>query len=110
VAAAPGDGHPLLRDGALSAVAGCEYAAQAAAVHGALVDGAAAPKAGLLAKLMDVDLHASHFASEDGALAVRAIVVSRSDAGCLYEFDVAQDGVPVVSGRLIVAFASPATP
>jgi predicted hotdog family 3-hydroxylacyl-ACP dehydratase len=105
VAAAPGAGHPLLSDGALHAVSGCEYAAQAAAVHGGLVDGAGRPKAGMLAKLMDVDLHQPCFAQQGCAIDVRAELVSRMDAGCLYAFEVAQDGQPVVSGRLIVAFA-----
>lgn len=104
MAAAPGAAHPLLRDGALPAVAGCEYAAQAAAVHGALVDGAAAPRQGMLAKLMDVDFHGLRFAPADGLLAVRAGLVSRMDAGCLYEFEVGQGGRAVLSGRLIVAF------
>jgi predicted hotdog family 3-hydroxylacyl-ACP dehydratase len=106
IALAPGPGHPLLRDGALSAAVGCEYAAQAAAVHGALLDGGATPRAGMLAKLMDIDLQSPSFALDGGALAVHAALVSRMDAGCLYAFEVAQDGRPIVSGRLIVAFAS----
>jgi predicted hotdog family 3-hydroxylacyl-ACP dehydratase len=109
-AAAPAAGHALLRDGMLPAVAGCEYAAQAAAVHGALLDGAGKPKAGMLAKLMEVDLHRPCFAQDAGTLAVRAALVSRMDAGCLYEFEIAQAGQPVVSGRLIVAFGSPGSP
>lgn len=109
-AAAPAPDHPLLRDGLLPAVAGCEYAAQAAAVHGALVDGGGTPKAGMLAKLMEVDLQRPHFTPDDGALSVRAGLVSRMDAGCLYQFEVDQLGQLVVRGRLIVAFATPAAP
>lgn len=107
-ASAPDSRHPLARAGALPAVAGCEYAAQATAVHGALVDPAAAPRAGMLAKLMDVILHKPHFAIGGGALDVGARLLSRMDAGCLYSFEVAEEGHSVVSGRLIVAFASPA--
>jgi hypothetical protein len=59
----------------------------------------------MLAKLMDVNFHNPCFAQGEGALNVRAALVSRLDAGCLYAFEVAQDGRPVVSGRLIVAFA-----
>ncbi|MDB5945062.1 MAG: fabA [Ramlibacter sp.] len=105
-AAAPGVGHPLVREGALPAIAGCEYAAQATAVHAALAGGADSPRAGMLAKLMDVSLHKPCFAQDEGALDVRAELVSRIDKGCLYGFEVAQGGQPVVSGRLIVAFAS----
>lgn len=106
---APRHGHPLLRGGVLPAVAGCEYAAQAAAVHGALLDAASAPRAGMLAKLMDVELHLTNFARDEGAIRVCATLVSRADAGCIYSFAVAQQEEPVVSGRLMVAFASPAS-
>src|SRR5436853_7541423 len=42
-AAAPVGGHPLARDGGVPAVAAVEYAAQATAVHGALLDETGAP-------------------------------------------------------------------
>lgn len=106
-AAAAAAGHPLSREGALPAIAGCEYAAQATAVHGALVDGADSRRAGMLAKLMDVHLHRSSFAQDGIALNVRAELLGRIETGCLYAFEVAQDGQPVVSGRLIVALAAP---
>jgi len=41
-AAAPNAGHPLARDGAVRAVTAAEYAAQAVAVHGALLEHQAA--------------------------------------------------------------------
>jgi predicted hotdog family 3-hydroxylacyl-ACP dehydratase len=100
----PGDSHPLAREGRVPAVAACEYAAQASAVHGALLDDMKVPRAGMLAKLMDVRLHRSCF-PQGAALTVRAELISRVGAGCLYAFDVASTGVPVASGRLMVAFA-----
>ena len=60
----PGASHPLARDGVVPAIAAAEYAAQATAVHGALLDGAGQPRAGMLAKLMDVDLHSACFPPE----------------------------------------------
>lgn len=104
-AAEPGAAHPLARGGCVPAVAACEYAAQATAVHGALLDDSKAPRAGLLAKLMDVHLHSRCFPAGTGPLAVRAELLSRSPAGCLYTFEVAGGGGPVASGRLMVAFA-----
>jgi predicted hotdog family 3-hydroxylacyl-ACP dehydratase len=104
-AAEPGASHALARDGCVPAVAACEYAAQASAVHGALLDNAHEPRDGMLAKLMDVTFHRLCFPAGGGPLAVRADLLGRTDAGCLYAFDVASTGTPVASGRLMVAFA-----
>jgi predicted hotdog family 3-hydroxylacyl-ACP dehydratase len=103
-AAAPHSGHPLMRNGSLSGMAGCEFAAQAAAVHGALLDDAKAPRQGMLAKLMDVRFELPQFALAT-AVHARAEALGRTAAGCLYAFDVGQDGLCVVRGRLMVAFA-----
>jgi hypothetical protein len=56
-APAPQAGHPLMREGRLPAIAGAEYAAQAAALHGALLDGVSTPRPGMLANLRDVTFH-----------------------------------------------------
>jgi predicted hotdog family 3-hydroxylacyl-ACP dehydratase len=100
----PTAANPLWRDGALPAVTACEYAAQAAAVHGALLDAQAAPRPGMLAKVMDVRLSRASFPA-GMPLLVRAELLSRAAAGCLYAFDVSSDGQPVVQGRLMVAFS-----
>lgn len=101
----PSSSHALARDGRVPAIAAAEYAAQATAVHGALLEDTAGPRAGLLAKLMDVDLHRAEFPSNGAAVNVNAQLLSRLGAGCLYAFEVTQ-GEPIASGRLIVAFAS----
>ena len=101
----PGADHPLRRHEAVPAIAACEYAAQAAAVHGALLDHALSPRPGMLVKLMDVDLHARRF--PDGAdLHVSARMVSRVAAGCLYSFDVRAGSHAICEGRLMVAFGA----
>ena len=100
----PGASHPLARGGVVPAIAAAEYAAQATAVHGALLDGAGQPRAGMLAKLMDVNLHSACFPPAGGAVTVSATLLSRSGGGCLYAFEVGSCS-PIVSGRLIVAFA-----
>lgn len=108
--AAPAASHPLARDGMVPAIAAAEYAAQATAVHGALLEGAGQPRAGLLAKLMDVDLHHACFAPGAGPVTTDATLLSRSGGGCLYAFEVASPGLRIASGRLIVAFAPSTAP
>ena len=105
--AEPGATHPLARDGIVPAIAAAEYAAQATAVHGALLDEANEPRAGVLAKLADVELHAPAFPMHCGALTIRAEVLGRSETGCLYSFDVSSARAPIASGRLMVAFNAP---
>lgn len=100
--AAPGPGHPLARDRAVPAIAAAEYAAQASAVHGALLEQSSRPRAGMLATLMDVKL-AARAIPEGGALAIQADLLSRSAAGCLYSFEVSTGGKPLAAGRLMVA-------
>lgn len=96
--------HPLMRDGAVPSVAAAEYAAQAAAVHGFLLDRPASPRPGLLAKLTAVELEASWIPHDRGTVIVMAELMSRTAAGCLYDFEVACDRTPIARGRLMVAF------
>ncbi|MEJ6022749.1 hydroxymyristoyl-ACP dehydratase [Ramlibacter sp. PS4R-6] len=104
---APGSDHPLARDEHVPAIASCEYAAQAAAIHGALIEHALAPRAGMLAKLMDIELHAPGFPAGE-PVRVRAEMLSRVAAGCLYSFQVSAGESPVCDGRLMVVFGAPA--
>jgi predicted hotdog family 3-hydroxylacyl-ACP dehydratase len=106
---APGARHPLARLGAVPSVAACEYAAQAAAVHGALIDGAASPREGMLVSLVDVHLHAQWFPPGSGDIAVQARLLSRTDNACRYAFDVATKDRPLAEGQLVVAFTVPGT-
>lgn len=103
-ARAPDAAHPLARAQRVPAVAALEYAAQAAAVHGALLEPADAPRAGLLAMLGEVDLPASELDPQGGALEIRAELLSRNPAGCLYAFEVRDQRACVARGRLMVAF------
>ena len=99
--------HPLARAGSVPGVIACEYAAQATAVHGALLDGAGSPRAGMLASLVDVQLHCASFPRQPSEVVVHARLRSRTDAACLYAFDVASGGSAIAEGQLMVAFASP---
>ena len=106
----PDAGHALARDGRVPAIVAAEYAAQAAAVHGALLDGSATPRPGVLATLLDVELRQPHFDARGGAPTVAAQLLSRSGQGCMYAFEVTQSGVPVADGRLVVAFPAEVAP
>ena len=108
--AEPGPAHPLVRDGSVPAIAAAEYAAQATALHGALLDDATEPRSGMLAKLIDVELHSPRFPPGGGAVTVRAELLSRLATGCMYSFEVSNTSQAVASGRLIVAFGSVAAP
>lgn len=105
----PGTDHPLARQGCVSSVAAIEYGAQAAAVHGFLIEQPSLHRPGVLAKLTDVQLHVSHIPSDLGALRVNARLLSRVAEGCLYEFDVQSVDGSIAQGRLMVAFTPLAT-
>jgi predicted hotdog family 3-hydroxylacyl-ACP dehydratase len=98
-AAAPTPDHPLARAGGVPAVAAVEYAAQATAIHGALLDDAT-PRAGMLAKLSDIELAPGCI---DGALRVRAELLSRAESACMYSFSVHDARACCARGRLLVA-------
>jgi predicted hotdog family 3-hydroxylacyl-ACP dehydratase len=101
--ALPAPGHALARDGRVPGIAAIEYAAQATAVHGALLEQADGPRAGMLATLVDVRLHLPQIPGAGEPLSIRAGLLSRSAGGCLYSFEVGSGGAAVASGRLLVA-------
>ena len=105
-AAAPTAAHPLARGTGVPAVAAVEYAAQAAAVHGALLDDADTPRDGLLAKLTEVELCDTPFDETGGMLTVTAELLSRVESGCMYRFEVRNERACLARGRLLVAFPS----
>jgi predicted hotdog family 3-hydroxylacyl-ACP dehydratase len=106
--ALPGPEHPLARNRRVPAIVATEYAAQATAVHGALLDGTGSPRAGMLATLVDVQLGADAIPVSGEALSVRADLLSRSASGCMYSFDVRATGASIASGRLLVVLAATA--
>ncbi len=93
-----------LRDGAaLPAASAIEYAAQAMAVHGALLaPPAAAPRMGFLASVRGVALHVARLDTLAAELEIRAERVSGDDDNILYAFTVSAAGAPVASGRAAV--------
>lgn len=94
--------NPLRRAGRLGAVCGLEYALQAAALHGALRDGAA-QAAGYVARLRDVVLHVPFLDDAGfGTLLVRAVLERGEAGGMLYALAVTAEAVGAKAGRLLV--------
>jgi len=102
--------NPLRAYGRLGAACGIEYAAQAMAVHGALVaesagagaGAAAAPRAGYLAGVRGVTLHADRIDTATGPLTVLAQRVTGDANTVLYSFMVQAGTQPLLSGRAMV--------
>jgi predicted hotdog family 3-hydroxylacyl-ACP dehydratase len=126
--------HPLRSQGRLGVACGIEYAAQAMAVHGALLGGALAsssgadgaprsgavagaagaagaaakdrPEAGFLASLRDVRLHVLRLDDVAADLICEAVLVAGDDGSALYEFALRSEAQPqrFLSGRATVIF------
>ena len=80
--------NPLREAAGLPVWAGIEYAAQAAAVHGALVGGQPAPRAGLLGALRNVQATCEWLDRIDGELIIAATLLHSDPAGAIYGFAV----------------------
>ena len=95
--------NPLRADGRLGAAAGIEYAAQAMAVHGALLAaGDGPPRQGYLTSVRGVELHVARLDDRPGHLDVRAERLSGDAGHILYQFSVEHDGRCLLAGRAAV--------
>jgi predicted hotdog family 3-hydroxylacyl-ACP dehydratase len=96
--------HPLRDSGGLGIVCGIEYAAQAMAVHGALLagDNAAPPPAGFLTSVREVRWNTRYLNDVPGDLIVHAQRISGNDLAILYSFSVQADGTELLGGRASV--------
>lgn len=106
--------NPLRAGGRLGIACGIEYAAQAIAVHGALVAGAldaepgasppaGSPVAGLLVGVRGVRFHATRLDVEDD-LVCDAVRVAGDRGTALYEFELRGGAMRLLSGRATVVF------
>lgn len=97
--------NPLRRDGRLAACCGLEYALQAAALHGALRAGGVAQRAGYVAALRGVALHADRLDDPAlGDLRILAQLEHEEPGGIVYTLGLtAADGTPLLSGRATIA-------
>jgi predicted hotdog family 3-hydroxylacyl-ACP dehydratase len=110
--------NPLRAHGRLGAACGIEYAAQAMAVHGALI-AASAPLAstvsshlrgsigatvGYLASVRNVALHVSRLDDLGEELIASAERITGDGRTVLYEFSVSSAGQVLLSGRASIVF------
>jgi predicted hotdog family 3-hydroxylacyl-ACP dehydratase len=95
--------NPLRAGGRLGAATGIEYAAQAMAVHGALLAGTdASPRQGYLTSVRSVTLHVARLDDVAGALDVRAERLSGDGNHILYQFSLVGAGRCLLEGRAAV--------
>lgn len=97
-------GNPLRAEGRLAAVCGIEYAAQAMALHGALLapTDVAKPRAGYLASVRGVTLAVATLDGLPAPLEVEAERLSGTDTSILYAFRLACAGRELLTGRASV--------
>ena len=110
--------HPLRSQGRLGAACGIEYAAQAMAVHGALVAasdplastvstslrGSIGAAVGYLASVRNVALHVARLDDLEADLIAAAERVTGDGHTVLYEFSVWGALQPLLSGRASIVF------
>ena len=96
--------HPLRAHGRLGAACGIEFAAQAMAVHGALIAAASIvkPAAGFLASVRGMRLYVSRLDDVEADLICDAVRIAGDRGSALYEFALRAAAMPLVSGRATV--------
>lgn len=96
--------NPLRAEGRLASVCGIEYAAQAMAIHGALLatDAPTAPRAGYLTSVRSVTLAVATLDDIAGDLQIVAERLSGSDNTILYAFRVSENERELLAGRASV--------
>ncbi|MEX8519938.1 MAG: hydroxymyristoyl-ACP dehydratase [Leptothrix sp. (in: b-proteobacteria)] len=101
--------NPLRSASGLLVSAAIEYAAQAAALHGALIAQAAGGSAtpGYLASARSVQCHRLRLDDLPGALQIDATRQAGDARQLLYAFSVSHAGQVVVAGRLAVVLNTP---
>ena len=96
--------HPLRAHGRLGSACGIEYAAQAMAVHGALVasDAHSAPSAGFLVSARGVEIHVHRLDDIVEDLTVQASRIMSNGQHILYQFQISAAGRILLEGRAAV--------
>jgi len=98
------DNHPLKAHGRLGAACGIEYAAQAMAVHGALLASPdrPAPKAGFLVSVRGVEMQVNRLDDIVEDLYIEAECIMSSENNILYQFSVSAGAHVLLEGRAAV--------
>jgi predicted hotdog family 3-hydroxylacyl-ACP dehydratase len=96
--------NPLREAGGLPVWAGIEYAAQAAAVHGALMRPDSGPRAGVLAALRNVSAACEWLDRVDGELVLGATLLHAGSIGGIYGFEAYGREILLLSGQFTLMF------
>jgi predicted hotdog family 3-hydroxylacyl-ACP dehydratase len=96
--------NPLRMNNRLGAACGIEYAAQAMAVHGALLapPDSSSARVGYLVSVRGAQLHVGRLDDIAFDLRVEATCITRSDNNILYQFSVSAAGQLLLDGRAAV--------
>lgn len=95
--------NPLRHGSHLPALCAIEYAAQAMAIHGALMaKEGAAPRIGFIGSVRDVRLHVEHLDGISAPLEIEAVKQLADENHSLYELRVTAAGQELMSGRAAV--------
>ncbi len=96
--------NPLRHGNHLPALCAIEYAAQAMAVHGALMTqgSGGAPRIGFIGSVRDVRLHVEHLDGILAPLEIEAVKQLADDNHSLYELRVSAGGQELMTGRAAV--------
>ena len=98
--------NPLRSEGRLGIACGIEYAAQAMAVHGALLASGPPPKRGYLVSVRNVTLAADRLDTSPAPLQIEAERLSGDSTTVLYQFHVRSADHLLLSGRAAVVLDS----
>ncbi len=100
--------NPLRASNRLGISNGIEFAAQAMAVHGALLaQDDAPPTVGFLTSVRDVQWHRARLDDITSDLLVHAERISSNQTSLLYQFTLRADDTVVLSGRASVLIKAP---
>lgn len=98
--------HPLRAHGRLGAVCGVEYAAQAMAVHGALLERRPAP--GMLASVRGLTLLVERLDDIEAVLRIRCERIHGDAGALLYRFELLAQERALLHGRASIVLGSSA--
>ena len=94
--------NPLRAHGRLASACGIEYAAQAMAVHGALLAAGTEPRPGFLASVRGAVLHVGRLDDIEQDLTVDAVRVTGDSGTVLYDFSLRAGDRLLVEGRAAI--------
>ena len=96
--------NPLRNAAGLATLAAIEYAAQAAAVHGALVRNDTSPRSGVLAALKNVTATRPWLHQMTDEIVVEATLLHTDPAGGIFDFAVLAGAERVLSGQFTLMY------